>query len=66
MKDNLMWECAKCGNIEYGKNPPEECEECWKLNSFVQVDEDEVEAKREADVVEEIKPDFSGEEKEYD
>ncbi|NCO11523.1 hypothetical protein CO038_03975 [Candidatus Pacearchaeota archaeon CG_4_9_14_0_2_um_filter_39_13] len=64
MKNNSMWECAECGKIEYGHNPPQECEECWKLNSFVQVDEDEMDEKREADVVEEIRQDFKEEDDE--
>jgi|GEM_PF-3030200 len=64
MKDNQMWECSDCGKIEYGKHPPQECEECWKMNSFIQVEEDELEQKREANVVEEIRPEF--EEGEYD
>ncbi|NCN98847.1 hypothetical protein GW923_01540 [Candidatus Pacearchaeota archaeon] len=63
---NLMWECDSCGKIEYGGNPPEECEECWKMNSFVQVDEDELDIKREANIVEKIKIDFDKEDEDAD
>jgi hypothetical protein len=31
--ESFAWEC-KCGNVEHGENPPEECEQCWRLNSF--------------------------------
>ena len=58
MKETNMWECDSCGGVEYGGNPPGECEKCWKLDSFVKVEEDEVDAKREADLVEGIKKDF--------
>lgn len=66
MKNNSIWECGECGNIEYGSNPPDECEECWKLNSFLQVDEDEADAKSEAKVVGKIKPEFEKEEEDED
>lgn len=61
---NLMWECASCGQIAYNETPPQECEKCWKLNSFVRVGEDDVDAKREEDLVEGIRKDFK--EEEYD
>jgi hypothetical protein len=34
------WECGSCERIEYGEFPPQECQECWKTNSFIEVPED--------------------------
>ncbi len=61
MKETNMWECDSCGVVEYVATPPGECEKCWKINSFVKVEEDEVDAKREADLAEGIKQDFEEE-----
>lgn len=36
------WEC-ECGEIAYGKLPPEECKKCWETDSFSELSEDEVE-----------------------
>ncbi len=48
-----MWEC-ECGHLEYGKNPPEECDKCWQINSFTKVPEDLREEKENNFVEEEI------------
>lgn len=41
MNSQLAWEC-KCGEIEYGEYPPEECSKCWKAGSYsmMQTDDD--------------------------
>jgi len=59
---NLMWECSDCGQVEYADNPPPECEKCWKLNSYIKVAEDDIDAKREENLVEGIRKDFDDEE----
>lgn len=46
----FMWEC-KCGNTIYGEESPEECDKCFRLDSFVQLPE-EIVAEREKDMVE--------------
>lgn len=33
MFESFAWEC-KCGNVEHGEEPPEECASCWRINSF--------------------------------
>jgi hypothetical protein len=41
MEKAIEWKC-NCGRVEYGEYPPEECNQCWNLNSFIQKDtEDE-------------------------
>ncbi|OIO80529.1 hypothetical protein AUJ84_03180 [Candidatus Pacearchaeota archaeon CG1_02_32_132] len=55
-----MWEC-ECGIIEYGKNPPEECDKCWKMNGFTKVPEDLIEEKKEMDLGKKIKGTFEEE-----
>ena len=35
-----VWEC-ECGEIAYGKLPPEECKKCWESDSFVVLSEQE-------------------------
>lgn len=52
-----MWEC-KCGKIVYGKHPPDECERCWKINSFIKIPEDIREEKENNFVGEEIAHDY--------
>ena len=37
-----IWKC-KCGHIEYGKFPPEECPRCWKIDKFNPLSESEAE-----------------------
>ncbi len=49
------WECD-CGNVEYGEFPPEECQECWKNNSFLEVSEDRMEEVNGDRLLSEIKP----------
>ena len=49
-----VWRC-KCGNIDYGEFPPEECSKCWKANSFSIVPEDMVEEIEGDMLLEEIK-----------
>ncbi len=48
------WEC-ECGEIAYGKLPPEECKKCWEGDSFVELSEDEVEALEEQRLIHEIR-----------
>lgn len=40
-KSKSAWECD-CGAIAYGKLPPTECSRCDAEDSFVEVDEDEL------------------------
>ena len=47
----LSWECA-CGQIEYGEEPPTECEKCFRISSFTQLPEELIE-EREKELVEE-------------
>ena len=39
---NKAWKC-KCGHIERGEFPPEDCRECLRLNKFTRVPEDRLE-----------------------
>lgn len=32
----IMWEC-ECGNLLYNSMAPDECDKCWKMNSFTKV-----------------------------
>lgn len=32
----MAWQCD-CGHVEYSLSPPQECEECYKLDSFIQL-----------------------------
>lgn len=32
--ENCMWVCSKCGNIEYGKTPPDKCPVCEHENTY--------------------------------
>lgn len=48
------WEC-ECGEIAYGKLPPEECKKCWESDNFVELSEDEVEALEEKRLINEIR-----------
>lgn len=49
-----VWQCD-CGNIEHGEFPPEECEKCWKRNSFAEVPE-EMKEELENLIIEEMRP----------
>lgn len=44
----FVWECS-CGHIEYGEEMPEECPECFRLESFAQLPQEIVE-EREKDM----------------
>jgi len=35
----FAWQC-ECGQIEYGEEPPEECQNCYKINSFTKMPEE--------------------------
>ena len=48
-----VWEC-KCGRLEYGKYPPNECPKCWTTDSFVEVPEDMVD-ELESSLLEDLK-----------
>jgi len=48
-KGNTVWAC-KCGEIEYGEYPPEECDKCWRVNSFLEASE-EIIAKNEENIL---------------
>jgi hypothetical protein len=66
MPTNLKaaWECGDCGKVEYGEYPPEECNKCWKSNSFAEVPEDKVEALKDT-VLDDIRSeDFDDDEEE--
>lgn len=39
MAGDLAWEC-ECGNVEYGQLAPEECEKCFRIDSFAQLPEE--------------------------
>lgn len=41
-KETFKWSC-KCGNVEYSDELPEECMQCWRLNSFSRMTEEVVE-----------------------
>ena len=47
----FMWECS-CGNTVYGETPPEECDKCNKIDSFIKLPE-EIIKEREQDLKEE-------------
>ncbi|MBS3088296.1 hypothetical protein J4402_00795 [Candidatus Pacearchaeota archaeon] len=40
--NDFVWQC-KCGNIEYGEFPPEDCPKCLRLNKFKKIPEDQIE-----------------------
>ena len=48
------WECSDCGRVEYGNYPPEECQKCWKTNSFVGLSEDVAEQMKD-NILDQIK-----------
>jgi len=37
-----VWQC-KCGNIDYGEFPPEDCSKCLRVNKFKKIPEDQIE-----------------------
>jgi|GEM_PF-2922885 len=39
MVGDSAWEC-ECGNVEYGPIAPEECEKCFRIDSFAQLPEE--------------------------
>ena len=58
-----IWRC-KCGHVEYGKFPPEECPKCWKIDCFKGLSEDAVE-EIEEDLLGDIRADDWGEDSEW-
>ena len=36
-----VWQC-KCGNIDYGEFPPEDCSKCLRVNKFKKIPEDQI------------------------
>ena len=65
MEKTGIWECEDCGKVEYSEFPPQECSECWKTNSFIEVPE-EMAARLEDKVLSKIKHDDNGKEDEDD
>ncbi len=59
---NTIWRC-KCGNVAYGKFPPEECPKCWKIDSFKV--SDNADAEIEEDLLDDIRPEEWGEDETY-
>lgn len=51
MSRDFAWEC-ECGNVEYSEIAPEECEKCFRIDSFTQLPE-ELLAERSKDSAEE-------------
>lgn len=39
---DFAWEC-ECGNVEYSELAPEECEKCFRIDSFAQLPEEVLE-----------------------
>ena len=39
--DATIWQCD-CGKVEYGEYPPDECNKCWDLNSFIQITKEDL------------------------
>lgn len=48
---DIMWGCS-CGHVFYGEEPPEECEKCNLLDSFMIMPEEIVKL-RESEMLEE-------------
>jgi predicted metal-binding protein len=48
--EDTVWKC-KCGHIEYGKFPPEDCPKCLRVNKFLKVPEDMVEELEDEEVL---------------
>lgn len=53
-KSRTAWECA-CGAIAYGKLPPAECTRCSEEGTFVEADEEELDALADEHLIEEIR-----------
>jgi len=51
IQGDIMWGCS-CGHIFYGEEPPEECEKCNSLDSFIVMPEEIIKI-REIDMLEE-------------
>ena len=60
-KSRIAWEC-ECGAIAYGKLPPEECSRCTATESFVEIEEEELDALADEKLIEEIRGRDWGEE----
>ncbi len=60
-KSNTAWEC-QCGVIAYGKLPPVECSRCDMEDSFVEVDEEELDSLADEHLIGEIRGKDWGEE----
>ena len=50
IQGDIMWGCS-CGHIFYGEEPPEECEKCNSLDSFIVMPEEIIKS-REIDMLE--------------
>jgi len=48
--EGFLWEC-ECGTIEYGENPPEDCNQCSAVRSFTEVPEDLVKEKEAENIL---------------
>ena len=41
LAENLIWKC-KCGHIEHGTIPPEDCPKCLRISQFKKVSESKI------------------------
>lgn len=60
-KSRVAWEC-ECGTIAYGKLPPTECSRCDATDSFIEVDEEELDSLADENLMDEIRSRDWGEE----
>jgi len=66
MNDKIpAWECD-CGHVEYGEFPPGECNKCWQVNGFMEINEDRAEKLGEGEVLDEMRKESGGDEGEDD
>ena len=49
-KSKIAWQC-QCGHIEYADIIPEDCQKCFRIDSFLKVPEDELDEILEGEVL---------------
>ena len=49
MEEGFVWQC-KCGHVEHG-DLPEDCQNCFALNEFKRIPEDQIEEAMEGAVL---------------
>ena len=64
-KIGAVWEC-ECGAIAHGKYPPEDCSKCLETNSFVELSDDELEAREDEHIIGQIRANGQSEVDEWD